>query len=74
MNTLAIVAFVLVFIIPIAGVVLAYIARSQIRRTREPGHGLMLAALIIGWVFILFQLIFLIAWGTFFVQAISHNA
>ena len=49
-NTLAILAFVLVWPTVIVGLVLGHIALSQIKRTGERGHGLALAAVIIGWV------------------------
>ncbi len=49
-NTLAILAFVFVWLTVIVGLVLGYIALSQIKRTGERGHGLALAAVIIGWI------------------------
>jgi uncharacterized membrane protein len=49
-NTLAILAFVLVWLTVIVGLVLGYIALSQIKRTGERGHGLALAAVVIGWI------------------------
>lgn len=49
-NTLAIVGFVLSFVVSVAGIVCSHIALSQIKRTGEGGHGLALAGLIIGYV------------------------
>jgi uncharacterized membrane protein len=49
-NTMAILAFVLVWPTAILGIVLGFIALSQIKRTHERGHGLALAAVIIGFV------------------------
>ena len=49
-NTLAILAFILVWPTVIVGLILGHIALSQIKRTGERGHGLALAAVIIGWV------------------------
>jgi hypothetical protein len=49
-NLLAILAFVFVWITVIVGIILGHIALSQIKRTGERGHGLALAAVIIGWV------------------------
>jgi hypothetical protein len=39
------------------GIILGYVARSQIKRTGEGGAGLAKAALIIGWIFTLIPLI-----------------
>ncbi len=60
-NTLAIVAFVAVFIGALPGVVVGHIALSQIRRTHERGWGLAVAALCIGYASIAFTLLFTIA-------------
>ena len=49
-NTLSIVAFVATFFISILGIILGFIALSQIKRTGEQGRGLALAAVIIGFV------------------------
>lgn len=49
-NGLAIAAFVLAFFACVIGLILGYVARSQIKRTGEGGAGLALAAIIIGWV------------------------
>lgn len=46
-NVLAIVGFVLAFVVNIAGLVVSIIALSQIKRTGERGHGLALAGVII---------------------------
>ncbi|GAB2645683.1 hypothetical protein GCM10027169_12240 [Gordonia jinhuaensis] len=53
-NRLAIIALVLSFlgITSIFGVIAAYVARSQIRRTKEQGWSLTTAALWIGWIYI----------------------
>lgn len=50
-NTMAIVALVLAFIVPLVGAILGHVALGQIKRTGESGHGLALAGVIIGWVF-----------------------
>jgi hypothetical protein len=49
-NTLAILALVFSIIGAVVGLILGYVARSQIRRTGENGAGLALAAIIIGWI------------------------
>jgi hypothetical protein len=50
-NTMAIVGFVTSLILPPLGIIFGLIALSQIRRSREKGHGLAIAGLIIGIVF-----------------------
>jgi len=58
-NVLAIIAFVAAFVVPlILPIVLGYIARGQIRRTGEQGAGLALAAIILGWIFTGFFVLF----------------
>lgn len=73
-NTLAIVGFVLVWFTVILGIVFGHIALSQIKRTGERGHGLALAAVIIGWVElalgIIITIIVLLTLGFF---AVSRN-
>jgi hypothetical protein len=59
-NTLAIVGFVLAFFVSIAAVICGHIALSQIKRTGEGGHGLALAAVIIGYVGIAIGIIYFI--------------
>lgn len=48
-NPLAITAFVLSFVVGVAGVVCGHLARAQIRRTGEAGWGLTVFALILGY-------------------------
>jgi type IV pilus assembly protein PilA len=50
LNVLAVVGFVLSFIVTLAGVVLGIVALIQIRRTGERGKGLAIAAIILGGV------------------------
>ncbi len=57
-NTLAIVGFILAFIVSVAGVICSHIALSQIKRTGEGGHGLALAGVIIGYVVTGFWLLY----------------
>jgi hypothetical protein len=56
-NTLAIVALVLAFVVPVAGVICGHLARKQIRETHEEGAGMATAALIIGYAFLALALI-----------------
>ncbi|PPG22567.1 hypothetical protein C5C74_02850 [Rathayibacter sp. AY1E8] len=48
-NTLAITAFVLSFVVGLAGVVCGHLACAQIRRTGEAGWGLAVFALVLGY-------------------------
>lgn len=50
-NVLAIVALILAFVTAVGGIVCGHIALSQIRRTGQAGHGLALAATVLGYVF-----------------------
>jgi uncharacterized membrane protein len=63
-NTLAIVALILGFVVPLGGIICGHIALGQIKRTGENGHGLALAGTIIGYVLtgltILFVVIYVI--------------
>ena len=59
-NTMAIVGFVLAFVVSVAGIVCSHIALSQIKKTGEGGHGLALAGLILSYVFTAFWLLYFI--------------
>jgi uncharacterized membrane protein len=63
-NVLSIVGFIFAFIISIVGVVLGFIALSQIRRTGERGRGLAIAAVIIGLASIVISIISFVVIGT----------
>lgn len=54
---MAIVAFIVTFFINIVGIILGFIALNQIKRTGEKGHGLALAAIIIGFASIVLGII-----------------
>jgi peptidyl-prolyl cis-trans isomerase B (cyclophilin B) len=49
-NAMAIAAFIVVFFASVVGLVLGYVALSQIKHSHENGRGLALAAVILGWV------------------------
>ncbi len=49
-NRLAPVALILAVLVPIAGAVLGHLTLRQIAQTGEPGRGIALAAIIIGWI------------------------
>ena len=56
-NTLSIIALVGAFVIPLAGIIVGFIALGQIKKTGEGGHGLALAGVILGIVFSVLWLI-----------------
>ncbi|PPF53998.1 MULTISPECIES: DUF4190 domain-containing protein [unclassified Rathayibacter] len=60
-NILAIIGFIASFFVSIVGIVLGFIALSQIKRTGEKGRGLALAAVIIGFVAIIITIISFVA-------------
>jgi hypothetical protein len=59
-NTLAIVGFVLAFVVNIAGVVVSFIALSQIKKTGERGRGLAIAGIVIGLLSIVFGILYFV--------------
>ncbi len=60
-NVLAIVGFILAFVVNIGGLVVSIIALSQIKKTGERGHGLALAGVIISALSIVISIISFIA-------------
>lgn len=48
-NTMAIIGFVLSIVVSVVGIVLSFIALSQIKRTGEQGRGLAIAGLVLGY-------------------------
>jgi hypothetical protein len=53
-------------------IVLGHIARSQIRRTGEPGGGMALAGLILGYVVVSLGVVYILVWVV--LLGIVHNA
>jgi hypothetical protein len=51
-NLFSILAIILGFVVPIAGIVMGHIALSQLKRTQEQGRGLALTGLIVGYVLV----------------------
>lgn len=60
-NTFAILAIIFGFLAGGLGIVFGHIALSQIKRTGEHGRGMAIAGLIMGYVFVAFWLVLLIA-------------
>jgi len=56
-NTMAIIALVLSFNVALAGIICGHVSLSQIKRTQERGYGMAVAALVIGYSFVLFWVI-----------------
>ncbi|MFF1633118.1 DUF4190 domain-containing protein [Leifsonia sp. NPDC058248] len=56
-NTMAIVAFILSFFISLVGVILGFVALSQIKKTGEQGRGFAIAGIIIGFAEIVLGII-----------------
>ena len=61
-NTFSVISLVLAFVCAPAGVVLAHVALSQIKKTRDRGWGLAVSALWIGYWNTLLGLIIVIGW------------
>lgn len=59
-NQLAIAAIVVVFVNALVGAILGHVALGQIARTGAAGHGLALAAVVVGWVSIGLTLLLLL--------------
>lgn len=70
-NTLAIVALVAAFFVPIAAIVCGHIALGQIKRTGENGRPLALWGTILGYVFSFGWVVFWIIWVIFAGMAAS---
>lgn len=61
-NTFALVAIILAFLQPIAGIVFGHIALGQIKRNGDTGRGLALTGLIIGYIYVAFIVFAFIAY------------
>ncbi|HET9016400.1 MAG TPA: DUF4190 domain-containing protein [Thermomicrobiaceae bacterium] len=71
-NTLAILALVFAFIFAPAAIVMGAIARKQIQRTGEQGMGLATAGLIVGIVFTVLSVIWIIVALVFFASVATQ--
>jgi Domain of unknown function (DUF4190) len=59
-NTLAIIALIGAFVVPLAGIICGHIALGQIKRTGEGGHGLALAGTVLGYIFTAFWILYFV--------------
>lgn len=64
-NTLAIVALIISFFVPIVGMILAYSARKEIDTSNglQTGRGLTTGAIVLNWIWILFVVLFVFSTG-----------
>lgn len=68
-NTLAIISFVLAFMVPIAPIVLGVVSLKQISKTQEKGRGLAIAGTLVSILFILITIVAII-----FLPQLKKNA
>ncbi len=66
-NTYALIAIILAFMVPIAGVIFGHLGLSQIKRNGDAGRGLALTALIYGYSLVALGAIFIILYVGFFI-------
>lgn len=59
-NAFAVVAIILAFIQPIAGIVFGHLALGQIKRNGDSGRGLALTGLILGYLYVAFIVMFVL--------------
>ena len=69
-NALAIIAFVLAFVVPPGGIVCGHIARRQLRTSGEQGDGLALAGLVLGYVLTAVVVLLVLVWLAFAAAAL----
>lgn len=62
-NTMAILALVFAFLVAPLGIVFGVIARKQIRQTGEGGAGLAKAGLILGIIFTVLSVLYVVGLG-----------
>ncbi|MDP9025997.1 MAG: DUF4190 domain-containing protein [Actinomycetota bacterium] len=72
-NTLAIVALILAFFVPLGGVICGHMALGQIKRTGQGGHGLALAGTVLGYVFIGLGILIGVIYAIIVVAAVSSS-
>lgn len=66
-NTMAIIALILAFIVPLVGLILGIVALAQVKKKNEGGKGLAVASIILSVVLIIGQIIAVtMFWGAIF--------
>ncbi|MFF8816627.1 DUF4190 domain-containing protein [Leucobacter sp. NPDC015123] len=73
-NTYALVAIILAFIAPIAGIIFGHLGLNQIKRTGDAGRGLALTAVIYGYCTIALGVLFVVMYIGFIVMIIGAAA
>ncbi|WP_241156192.1 DUF4190 domain-containing protein [Leucobacter chromiireducens] len=73
-NTYALLAIILAFISPIAGVVFGHMSLSQIKRTGDAGRGLAITGLVLGYASFAFLIVFIVLYIGFIALAIGGIA
>ncbi|KAM9866411.1 hypothetical protein ACIFOC_00615 [Leucobacter aridicollis] len=73
-NTYALVAIVLAFIAPIAGIIFGHLGLNQIKRTGDAGRGLALTAVIYGYCAIALGVLFVVMYIGFIVMIVGAAA
>jgi thiol:disulfide interchange protein len=68
---MAILAICFAFVVPVLGIVFGVVARRQIARSGEEGHGLATAGLVIGVVYCAVLVVALAAYAAFFVFLVT---
>jgi ABC-type spermidine/putrescine transport system permease subunit II len=71
-NTLAIVALIAAFVFAPAGLICGFIARNQIKQTKEQGDGMALAAILISAIAILIWVSAAVFAVSLFDHVVSH--
>jgi peptidyl-prolyl cis-trans isomerase B (cyclophilin B) len=70
-NTYAVLAIVFGFLVPIAGIVFGHMGLNQIKRNGDPGRGLALTGLIVGYAYFAFIAIFIVVYIGFIAMMIA---
>ena len=73
-NTYALVAILLTFAVPLAGIIFGHLGLNQIKRTGDAGRGLALTAVIYGYCSLVLLVLFLIAYIGIIIMAITAAA
>lgn len=70
-NGLALASIIVVWFSSIIGLVLGYVALSQIRRTGEDGQGMATTAVVVGWVFTVIGVIGSVILAVYYMNAVN---
>lgn len=73
-NTFALVSIILAFLAPIAAIIFGHMSLSQIKRTGDAGRGMALTGLILGYIYAVSILLFVVLYVGFFFVMIGSLA